>query len=123
MERPAGQAGLKGEKRMTTASVLTSDHSRQEPKRHRTAVERPCRDPERVARNLARTFVPYLAFKKVSVIPNCIMERSDISLGAKLIWARLAQHGGQDGDCWPAYKRLGEELGITRDRAIDLVKE
>jgi len=109
---------------MTNASVLTFDHSRQEPKRHRTADERPCRDPKRFAENLARAFSPYLRFDRFSIVPNCVMERDDLSDGAKLAYARLMQFGGENGDCYPSYERLARAMGKKhRHTAMRAVEE
>lgn len=67
-------------------------------------------------------FRPYKTFVG-SFIPNWLIEWPErgpekLSAGAKLLWARLAQHEGKDGGCWPSQETLAEELGGTTDREI-----
>lgn len=59
---------------------------------------------------------PYRAFVG-SWVPNWLMERAEISPGAKLTYGRLAQHAGKDGDCRPRQEVLAQELGVG-DRQI-----
>lgn len=56
-------------------------------------------------------------------IPNCIMRYPGLSPMAKLTWARLQQFAGANGDCFPSYTTIGEELGISRRHAERAVKE
>jgi hypothetical protein len=58
-----------------------------------------------------RTINPYRAFVG-SWVPNWLMERTEISPGAKLTYGRLAQHAGRDGDCRPRQDTLARELGV-----------
>ncbi len=109
---------------MMDTSVLSFRNECQELERRRTADERPSRDPERVARNLARAFNPWRTFRRYSIVPNCIMERDDLSDGAKLVYARLMQFGGKGGDCHPSYERLAKAVGKKhRHTAMRAVEE
>jgi hypothetical protein len=50
-------------------------------------------------------------------VPNWLLERHELSAGAKLCYARLIQHAGHKGVAWPRQWTLGEELG-TNDRQV-----
>jgi DNA-binding transcriptional MocR family regulator len=41
------------------------------------------------------------------------MSYQGLSLGSKLLWARLAQYAGQDGACFPSQQRLAADLGVS----------
>lgn len=55
---------------------------------------------------------PYKRFLAAHV-PNWLLERTEISAGAKLCYARLMQHAGKDNECWPAERSLAVELGTN----------
>ena len=59
---------------------------------------------------------PYKLFHG-AFIPNWLLQRSDISPGAKLLFARLAQFAGEDGRAWPSQEALGKEIGVS-DRQV-----
>lgn len=44
-------------------------------------------------------------------VPNWLMERHEVSAGAKLLYARLAQHAYKKDHCWPGQATLVEEMG------------
>jgi DNA-binding Lrp family transcriptional regulator len=69
-----------------------------------------------------KTYNPYKLFVG-SFIPNWLMSRSEISPGAKLCFARLAQYAGEDGKCYPAQTTLAKELGVSESQAKRYVKE
>lgn len=52
-----------------------------------------------------------------AMIPNWLLCRSEVSAGAKLCYARLAQFAGRDGLCFPKQATLAGELGIS-DRTV-----
>jgi DNA-binding transcriptional MocR family regulator len=51
------------------------------------------------------------------------MSYTGLSLGAKLLWARLAQYAGQDGACYPSQKRLASDLGLSDRQIRRLISE
>lgn len=51
------------------------------------------------------------------------MEYSELSSSAKLCWARLAQYAGENGKCFPGQEKLAEDLGLSKIRVIQLIKE
>lgn len=50
-------------------------------------------------------------------IPNWLLNRPEVSQGAKLCYARLCQYAGKKGDCFPKQKALAEEIGV-RSRQV-----
>ncbi|MDA8083861.1 MAG: helix-turn-helix domain-containing protein [Nitrospiraceae bacterium] len=52
-----------------------------------------------------------------SFIPNWLLKRTEISPGAKLCYARLAQFAGKDGECFPGQSTLASEIG-TGERQV-----
>ncbi|MGD0884352.1 MAG: helix-turn-helix domain-containing protein [Thermodesulfovibrionales bacterium] len=52
-----------------------------------------------------------------SFLPNWLLKHEEISPGAKLCYARLAQFAGRDGECFPAQTTLAAEIG-TGERQI-----
>jgi len=57
-----------------------------------------------------------------SMIPNWLQCRREISQGAKLAYARLAQHAGKDGGCFPKQETLAAELGVSERTANEYVR-
>lgn len=59
-------------------------------------------------------------------IPNWLLERTEISSHAKLVFARLAQFAGRGGESFPYQKTLCEEIGLAdstmRKALAELVK-
>lgn len=45
-------------------------------------------------------------------LPDWLMQREDLSLGAKVTWARLRRLAGHKGEAHPRLSTLGEALGI-----------
>jgi hypothetical protein len=67
-------------------------------------------------------FNPFLLFNGVW-LPNGLLERTDLSPGAKLAYARLCQFAGRDGRAYPSIATLGRKIGIKQSRARELVAE
>jgi DNA-binding GntR family transcriptional regulator len=57
-----------------------------------------------------------------SMIPNWLQCRREVSQGAKLAYARLAQHAGKDGECFPKQQTLAAELGVSERTANEYVR-
>ena len=47
-------------------------------------------------------------------IPNWLLQRTEVSAGAKLCYARLCQYAGNKGYCYPICGDLANKLGISR---------
>ena len=60
----------------------------------------------------------YNPYKKFvgSFIPNWLLCRKEVSQGAKLCFARLAQYAGRDGLAFPMMETLAKELGVSRQQ-------
>lgn len=59
-------------------------------------------------------------------VPNWLLCRSEISQGAKLCFARVAQYAGENGKCYPALETIAKELGVQERmirRYIDELEE
>lgn len=61
---------------------------------------------------IGKRFSPYMMFIG-SFVPNVLLEYKGISSSAKLLWARLSQHAGKGGICYPAQATLAQELGLS----------
>lgn len=68
-------------------------------------------------------FRPYKRFRKVAVIPNALLEYRGLSSTAKLAWARLAQHAGKNGACYPSLNKLSRELAKSRSATLSALNE
>lgn len=67
-------------------------------------------------------YIPWRLFTG-SFIPNSVLKCCDLSPTAKLIFGRLSQFGGENGDSYPSYNTLALEVGIERRQAMRAVKE
>lgn len=58
-----------------------------------------------------------------SFIPNAVLKCRDLSATAKLVFGRLCQYAGEDGEAFPSYSTLGREVGVERRQTIRAVRE
>src|ERR1035437_5480160 len=58
-----------------------------------------------------------------SMIPNWLQRRTEVSQGAKLAYARLAQHAGEKGRCFPRQRTLATELGVSERTVREYLRE
>jgi hypothetical protein len=58
-------------------------------------------------------FNPYKMFTGI-FIPEPLVRRPDVSLGAKVCYGRLYRYGGQNGNCYPAVPTLAAEIGLGK---------
>ena len=56
-------------------------------------------------------------------MPNWLLQREDVSMGAKLIYAKLCQYAGKNGECFPKQSAIAKDLGISRRQVIRYVDE
>ena len=75
-------------------------------------------------------FVPYQVFAGKesrrhprSFILNTVMRRTDLSPIAKLLWGRLSQFAGRNGQCYPTQYTLSLELGCVPRTILRGLKE
>jgi len=69
-----------------------------------------------------KTYNPYKLFR-FCPIPNWLMQRQEVSYGAKCLFGQLTQHAGEDGFCFPSQKTLAKELGCSERYIRKLVAE
>ena len=55
---------------------------------------------------------PYKQFYGV-FLPLWLLERQEISCGAKIVYACLARHAGEDGKCFPGQAYIAKEMGLS----------
>ena len=48
-----------------------------------------------------------------SFIPNWILKSKDLTSSDKLVYARLSQYAGKDGECFPKQETIAEECGMS----------
>jgi len=65
---------------------------------------------------------PYKAWVG-SFVPNWLLSRTEVSQGAKLAYARLAQYAGDHGVAWPKRETIAAELGISESQFDRYIKE
>jgi len=57
------------------------------------------------------------------IIPNPIARSTELSPTAKLIFGKLCQFAGENGQAYPSYSTLAKEVGVERRQAMRGVKE
>lgn len=57
------------------------------------------------------------------IIPNAVSRSTELSSTAKLVFGKLCQYAGQNGQAYPSYKTLAGDVGVERRQAIRAVKE
>ena len=68
------------------------------------------------------TFNPYKLFTG-AMIPNWLLERPEISPGAKLCYARLCQYSGKNGLCFPKQETIAQEIGCSTRQIQRYIRE
>jgi biotin operon repressor len=56
-------------------------------------------------------------------VPNFILNDPDLSLGAKVTYAKFLQYAWYNDSCFPGQERLAGEIGMSRSRVNEFVKE
>jgi hypothetical protein len=56
-------------------------------------------------------------------IPNVILRRQDLSVGAKLTYACLLSYGWQKDKCFPGQDTLAQDLGVSKRSIVSFLKE
>lgn len=68
-----------------------------------------------------RRYNPWMQFHG-GFVPNWLLMREEVSANAKLVFARLCQYAGKDGECYPAQGTIAKEVGLakrTLQRALE----
>jgi len=66
--------------------------------------------------------IPYKMFVGC-FLPNWLLKRKGLSLGAKVCYARLCQFSGENGKCYPSQETLAEELSTSSRNIRNYLKE
>ena len=56
-------------------------------------------------------------------IPNAVLRCPELSARAKLVFGRLCQYAGENGEAFPSYRSLAREVGVERRCAMKAVRE
>src|SRR5262249_15455701 len=58
-----------------------------------------------------------------AMVPNWLLQRPEVSPGAKLCYARLMQFAGQNNDCRPRQETLANELAVSERTVSAYLRE
>ena len=56
-------------------------------------------------------------------VPNFILDDPSLSLGAKVTYAKFLEYAWHHNSCFPGQERLANEIGMSRPRVNEFVKE
>ena len=56
-------------------------------------------------------------------VPNFLFDIKELSFGARIVYAKFLQYAWHNDYCFPGQERLAQELGCTRVRVTQFVKE
>lgn len=56
-------------------------------------------------------------------VPNFLFDIQELSFGARIVYAKFLQYAWSNDFCFPGQERLAEEIGCTRVRITQFVKE
>jgi biotin operon repressor len=56
-------------------------------------------------------------------VPNFLFDIKELSFGARIVYAKFLQYAWHNDFCFPGQERLAEEMGCTRVRVTQFVKE
>lgn len=69
-----------------------------------------------------KTINPFRMFDG-AVVPVWLLERPEVSGGAKLAYARLARYAGARGVAYPRLEKLATDLGVSKDQVRRYLRE
>src|SRR5665213_2321288 len=56
-------------------------------------------------------------------LPNFVLKSDALSLGAKVTYAMFLHYAWHNDHCFPGQDRLGDDMGMSRTRVNEFVKE
>jgi len=56
-------------------------------------------------------------------VPNFILKKADLSLGAKVTYAMFIHYGWHNDWCFPGQERLAVDMGMSQSRVSEFIKE
>ena len=75
----------------------------------------------KVKLQVGESFRPYRQFRGF-IVPNCLARSGLLSHPQLLIYGRLSQYAGKDGECFCSYQTLADELHLSRKSTVNNVK-
>jgi len=60
---------------------------------------------------------------KGAFVPDCLLERGELSPGAKLCYGAMAEVSDEEGFCNPGQEEIGRRLGVERRQVIRYLQE
>ena len=67
-------------------------------------------------------FLPYKLFVGL-FIPDVLASYNGLQLSSKIVWGKLAQYAGEDGNCFPAVDTIASGLGCSTRTVRRCIKE
>src|SRR3954452_16369649 len=74
------------------------------------------------AQSGVKKFNPYRMFTGVW-IPDPLLRYKGISIGAKVVYARLARFAGKDGRCFPSVKAIAKHVALSERQVQTYLKQ
>ncbi len=71
---------------------------------------------------LYEKFNPYRVFNGL-YIPNALARYKNISSSAKMVYGRMLQYAGENGECFPKQSTIAEEVGISEGQVHKIIRE
>ncbi len=56
-------------------------------------------------------------------VPNFILNNPELSIGAKVTYAKFLQYAWHNNNCFPGQERLASQIGMSRPRVNEFIKE
>jgi biotin operon repressor len=56
-------------------------------------------------------------------VPNFILKMADLSLGARMTYSMFLHYAWNSGNCFPGQDTLAEDMGMSRTRVNEFIKE
>ena len=56
-------------------------------------------------------------------VPNVILKSTDLSVGAKLMYALLLSYAWQKDSCFPGQETLASDMGVSKRSVVTFIKE
>lgn len=56
-------------------------------------------------------------------VPNFILKKPDLSVGAKVAYAMFLSYAWHNDSCFPGQERLADDMGMSRSRVTEFVGE
>lgn len=56
-------------------------------------------------------------------VPNFVLTDANLSIGAKLTYAMFLHYAWHKDSCFPGQDRLAEDIGMSRSRVTEFIKE